>query len=363
MSNAQHFTLFVMLGLLLSACGSNEDQVGTPGTPVAGTTSTTTTTLGGVAGTPGTPVAGYALGTVQEINQVCSPGATGVSCRTLEVSCPDLPPLSVELRISEPTTGTTNRGTIIFSTGSGGTGFYYLAAADLFKSLQDLGFRLIDRKWVSSWFDGGQGVRKGACRYATLATWIHDNLHDTDTDTDTAFCATGNSGGAAEVGHAMVTYGREAIFDYAMPTGGPAVARLDYACLGKTNEAWLTQCAALISTSAWECLPTGTLPDCFISPLDGVCVALNPVPTEEELLSDSVLAPDGVYHFPRTKMGFIEGTEDCQVSPVMGILFHNTVESLKTLQFVQDTPHVVSSAPLGRAAMVQTLNADCVLRH
>ena len=303
-------------------------------------------------GSSGAPVAGYALGTAQEISQVCSAGATGVNCRTLEVTCPEIPAIQVQLRINEPTAGVTNRGTIIFGTGGGGTGFY--SQTDLFKSLQNLGFRVIDRAWNSSWTEGGKGVRKGACRYATLATWIHANLHNTGS----AFCGTGNSGGAAEVGHAMVTYGREAIFDYAMPTGGPAVARLDYACHRHNNAAWLAQCDALIPKAEWQCTPS-----CTISPSEGVCMALSATATDQELLTDSVLAPDGVYQFPRTKVGFIEGTLDCQVSPVMGVLFHNTVQSAKSLQFVRDTPHTIISVQAGRDAMLQTLNADCVPRH
>ena len=340
MIDARGWLVQGILGVLLAGCGGGSNDAGQAGAP-------------GTSPPPGgapPPVAGYALGTVRDTGQACG-GGPGVSCRSLEVTCPELPAIQVQLRISEPAAGTAQRGTIIFGTGGGGTGFF--AQPDLFLSLQNLGFRVIDRAWANTWYGGGKGIRKGACRYATLATWIRDNIH-----TGAAFCATGNSGGAAEVGHAMVTYGREAIFDHVMPTGGPAVARLDYACRGHNNPAWLAQCDALIPKAEWQCTPS-----CTISPSEGVCTALSANATDQELLTDSVLAPDGVYQFARTKMSFIEGTLDCQVSPVMGLLFHNTVQSSKSLQFVRDTPHTIVSVQAGRDAMVQALNTDCVARH
>lgn len=303
------------------------------------------------------PVAGYALGSVTVISEDCAvTDPTGTLCRSLEVTCPNMPALQVSLRISEPTAGTTPRGTIVFSTGGGGTGFY--AQPELFKSLQDKGFRIVDRAWSGAWYQDSGGVRKGACRYATLATWIHRNLHS-----GPAFCATGNSGGAAEVGHAMMTYGRGAIFDHVMPTGGPAVARLDYACHGQNNQAWQDQCAAIIADGKAQGSWDTCTPACTLSPNDGVCTALSAPATDEQLLNDSVLAPDSVYDFARTQLSFLEGTRDCQVSPVMGVLFHAAIKSNKSFQFVPNTPHTVSSTADGRNAMVDAIDRECIARH
>lgn len=298
-------------------------------------------------------VAGYSLGTVTELSQTCGANPQpGVECRTLEVACPELPAIQVTLQIREPSTAVTARGTIVFSGGGGGTGYYN--EPELFDSLQAQGFRIVDRAWSQTWYSGEQGIRKGACRYASLATWIHDNIH-----TNGAFCGTGNSGGAAEVGYAMTTYGRGAIFDHVMPTSGPVVARLDYACLGQNNAQWLQQCDALIPDNVWQCTPA-----CAVSgDQGGVCSALGANATENDLLYDSVLAPNAQLKYARTRMDFIEGTLDCQVSPVMGTLFYNKVSSAKSLQYIQDTPHVISSVTQGRSAMIDTLLQQCTVRH
>lgn len=328
----------IAIGLLLNGCsGEPEPAPASAPTPPA----------------EDAVVTGYSLGTVTELNQTCAAGTQlGVECRTLEVACPDLPAIQLTLQINAPSTAATPRGTIVFSSGGGGTGYY--AAPELFQALQDKGFRVVDRAWAETWYGGGQGIRKGACHYATLATWVHQNVH-----TGGAFCGSGNSGGAAEVGHAMATYGRGAIFDHVMPTGGPAVARLDYACLGQNNPEWLQQCDALIPDSAnWQCTPA-----CTLGEQGGVCSAIGANPTEHDLLYDSVLAPDALLKYTHTKMDFIEGTQDCQISPVMGTLFHNTVLSLKSLQYVRDTPHAVSSTAAGRSAMVDAFDRECIVRH
>lgn len=324
-----------------------------------GCLSITLVSMESIAGTPSAAktVPGYNLGTARVVSDTCTgTEPAGTQCRTLEVTCPNMPAIQVSLRITEPTAGTTSRGTLMFSSGGAGTAYY--SSPELFKSLQDVGFRVVDRAWAGSWYQDSGGVRKGACRYATLATWVYKNLHS-----GPAFCGTGNSGGAAEVGHAMVTYGRGAIFDHVMPTGGPAVARLDYACLGQNNSEWSSLYDSIVTFGQSQGAWSSCVPDKTLNPNDGVCKAINANPTEQELLYDSVLAPDGVYSFPRTQTSFLEGTKDCQVSPVMGVLFHDTITSNKTLQFIANTPHAVSSTPEGRDALFAAFDQNCIARH
>ncbi len=339
------------VGFVLASCGGGGDNSAGTITSAAVTDSTV------IVESSEKAVAGYTLGSVNMLSDICaSTEPAGTQCRSLEVTCPNMPALQVSLRITEPTTGVTPRGTVIFSTGGGGTGYY--AQPELFQSLQNEGFRIVDRAWSGAWYQDSGGIRKGACRYATLATWVHKNLHS-----GPAFCATGNSGGAAEVGHAVMTYGRGAILDHVMPTGGPAVARLDYACRGQSNQAWQDQCAAIIADGKAQGSWSTCTPSCTLSPNDGVCTALSATATEQDLLYDSVLAPDSVYSFTRTQMSFLEGTKDCQISPVMGVLFHSTVKSSKSFAFIQNTPHAVSSTTEGRNAMVGAIVNECIARH
>ena len=58
-----------------------------------------------------------------------------------------------------------------------------------------------------------------ACRYATVARWIYDNLHEGGEAT--LFVAQGGSGGAAQIAFGLAHYGLDEIIDLANLGGGP----------------------------------------------------------------------------------------------------------------------------------------------
>ncbi|MGH9844045.1 MAG: hypothetical protein ACREEM_35385, partial [Blastocatellia bacterium] len=186
------------------------------------------------------------LGTVVELAGNCPQGAGALpnsTCRLLEVRCTGLNPVTVQVRIIEPAAGITRRGTVVFSSGASGTGFYEGNSASLFQELIAKGYRVIDRAWAgpNGWTSNEGGLRKESCRYATLLTWIRNNIHSGG-----VFVASGNSGGSAEVGYALTTWGRGDILDLAVPTSGPAVARLDYACPNPIPAEWVSLCSSIV---------------------------------------------------------------------------------------------------------------------
>ncbi len=132
----------------------------------------------------------WELGTVTELSDTCSRisgGLVNTTCKLLEVNCPGLTPIQVELRITAPNKNVTERGTIVFSSGGSGTSFYgdRTEAQILFQELTMLGFRVVDRAWKSSngWTSGEGGLKHKSCRYATLLTWIFNNM-----ETSEKFC-------------------------------------------------------------------------------------------------------------------------------------------------------------------------------
>lgn len=295
-------------------------------------------------------VAARGIGTAIELSESCQITGydrNGASCIPLEVSsCPDLVGTSVvELRVTAATAPQV--GVVIFASGGGGTGF--VDTGTLPARLAAAGYTVIDRAWRASWTGGGQGYVAAACRYATALHWIKENLAP-----EVAFCATGNSGGAAELGYTLGFYGVASLLELVMPTGGPVAARWDYYCHGDSNASWLAECTADLP----EGFCTTGLPSCYAAgtPTSGGCSK-----TDVELYADSVTAPDAVMSFGDTYAHFMQGLNDCGDANVpIGLLFHDAVTSQKSLQFLPNTPHVVTSTVEGQDAFYAAITTHCV---
>jgi hypothetical protein len=272
----------------------------------------------------------------------------------LEVRAPALKALAVEVRVTEPAAGVPYRGTVVLGSGGDGAGFY--AGQDggkiLATEVAGMGFRVVDRSWNGGWITDEGGMRKESARYATLLTWVRENVHQGG-----KFVATGNSGGSAEIGYALTTWGRGEILDVAIPTSGPPVARLDYACVKKATPEWGELCAKIVPKGATEC---GTQA-CVLGPprspaesfvyKSGVCRQVGLDATVEELWADSVVHPGAVLSYPKTKVYFLYGAQDCGEPVPNGLTFATAVTSEKTIRFVPKTPHALFSTAEGRAAI------------
>lgn len=238
------------------------------------------------------------LGKVVESTESCQAGPLAdTTCRKLQLTCDGLTPIQAEIRITKPAAGVSLRGAVVLGSGSGGGTFYapVKEVQALVRNLADMGFQVVDRRWIGGWTTNEGGLRKEACRYATLLTWVHDRLH-----TGGKFVATGNSGGSAEIGYALTSWGRGAILDLAIPTSGPPVARLDYACVKQASPEWASLCSTIVPRGVMECTP-----GCILGPSNGVCTQVMSQPTLEQFHADSVVNPDAVLTYPKTRVHFI----------------------------------------------------------
>ncbi|MCL4550702.1 MAG: T9SS type A sorting domain-containing protein [Bacteroidetes bacterium] len=296
----------------------------------------------------------WELGTVVVLNDTClqaSGGLPNTICKLLEVDCPGLTPIQVELHITAPDENVLERGTVVFGSGSSGSSFYgdRSEAQILFQELTKKGFRIVDRAWRGSngWTTREGGLKRESCRYATLLTWVFNNIHETG-----AFCASGNSGGSAEIGYALTSWNRGDILDLAVPTSGPAVARLDYACQSPRMQEWITMADTIIPLGAMNCNPPIAL-----SPQHGVCLQCSDTPSHEALLFDSVVHPDALLHYPNTRLHFIYGANDCDGPSVpIGLTWSTNVTSEKIIEFVPNTSHVIVLSPEGREAILNAID-------
>jgi hypothetical protein len=302
-------------------------------------------------------------------------GTTGASCYQLDVSCPgvaDWP--NTYLKVNQPTG--VPLGTVILGTGSGGNYVYDNDTPDFFYTDSTTGdtvnggldvvngiltagyttvqvaFSPLDNptEFPSGWLTGPGGVRRLACRYATVAQWVYANIQQS---TSVPMCATGNSGGAGAIGYALTNYGENNIFAMVETTSGPPMTRLDWGCSSQSMTANFT----------CNSLPTQTLPFNFslseaeiIDPAypagEAFCTnAVKGTGTQapaDLFLSDSVLG--GVQPTPTvdppTVVNIVMGGMDPSAGVQQGQHWGPAVGA-STRVCVSDAPHALPAAPSG----------------
>lgn len=185
-----------------------------------------------------------------------SGGLTGATCYQVNTSCDGIADYSVYLKVNTPTG--TPKGTVIFGTGTGGSAlydydsdFFYNNGATnggmaVVQGVLNAGYTTVQISFgspfnsnagtVNGWLQGPGGVRRLACRYATVANWVYQNIHNANTSAP--FCATGNSGGSGAIGYAVYNYGLRTIFSMIETTSGPPMTRIDLGCLPPGNNSY-----------------------------------------------------------------------------------------------------------------------------
>ena len=118
------------------------------------------------------------------------------TCSSLVVVCPSIPSASATLRITRPASTALNRGTIVLTTGGDGTNFAdSVLTGTMISTLVADGLTVVQVAWDAPGIWGDPRARTVACRYATAAKWIYDNVHTGGRSR--LFAAQGTSGGAA----------------------------------------------------------------------------------------------------------------------------------------------------------------------
>ena len=133
--------------------------------------------------------------------------------------------------------------------------------------------------------------------------------------------------------------------------------RWDLYCHGTDDAAWLSKCE--------DGLPgdfcVGFTPVCFAPPSPSRDSSCDSSRSVDELLADSLLAPGAVLDYGTTYAHFMQGLEDCtQPNVPIGLLYHDAVTSQKSLQFLPNTPHVVTSTSESQDAFYEVITARCV---
>ena len=191
------------------------------------------------------------LGTVSGLTTLpsCSGSLPGATCYSMTVSCPGVADITTYLKVNNPNAAPV--GTVLFGVGTGGSGLYddpnssgfsdgeitvQNVLAGNFNTVQVSFGAPFTSTQPNGWLQGPGGVRRLACRYATVADWVYNNPktvnpNPNNTATNSApMCATGNSGGSGAVAYAVSEYGLGPHFAMIEPTSGPPMTRIDQGC-------------------------------------------------------------------------------------------------------------------------------------
>ena len=277
----------------------------------------------------------------------------------LSVSCSSVADYSgVLLKVSTPSG--TSKGTIVFTTGGAGNDLYeehFTYGSTAVNDVVAAGFTAVQTDFTAGstgWLTGpaADGPLTLSCRWATMAQWVHDNVRQTNS----AFCATGNSAGAGAIAYALARYGEGSIFNFVVPTGGPPFSRIDEGCV--CNRTMInTSCAGPID----PCY--GLNANMFLDPAYGNGHCSHGDTTDVPLWQkDSILSSDGksVLNYPTTNVHFIFGSLDNTPGPANAALYQQAITSHQdTPQCVADAPHEIADVLDGAQAVSSALIAGC----
>jgi hypothetical protein len=239
------------------------------------------------------------------------------TCYEIRVTCPEVAaPARARLKVVAPS-GASPRGTILFATGLFGFGLYEQIGGETRRILADLsaaGFRTVQLEWIDSWLIASPGKEEGhvrlACRPATVARWVHDHFYEPLPSA--AFCATGQSGGAAQVSYMLSHYGLKEILAMVVPSGGPPMGRIDRLCSPDDPAYIRPEGTRKLIDTGFGFVPPGdprTLNGKDV-PAIGPC-SRGDVSFREKFRQASVASGEGDYVYPQTMVWFVfEGVED-----------------------------------------------------
>lgn len=307
------------------------------------------------------------LGTAKGTAISCRDGvAEGETCYSVAITCPGVKDLTGYVKVNAPAKAPV--GTVVFTTGGTGNQLYeseYVYGSTAVDELIDAEFTVAQVTWgepfadqPDGWQTGPGGIRAVACRYATIAQWIYDNIHQSRADVP--FCATGNSAGGEQIGLAVSHYGLDSIFTMIEPTSGPPFSRQDWGCdclqPEVRNECGNVQgfCVGLSNARR------------FVDPAYSAPLCSDEVNTHETthdalFLQDSILAPDANLSYPHTFVKFIYGGQDIGAAPNQGHIWEDAITTSKDSMCVADAPHNIADVLDGAEQIAHDVITYCKL--
>jgi hypothetical protein len=330
--------------------------------------------------------------------------SANAACYQLTVSCPGIADITAYLKVNNPSAAPI--GTVLFGVGTGGAGLYddgqtYAYGYQVVENVVNAGFNTVQVSFggpfspptpqPNGWLQGPGGVRRLACRYATIADWVYNNpktinQSPNNTATNSApMCATGNSGGSGAIGYAVYEYGLAGNSaagiptELAMiePTSGPVMARIDQGCS--------STCSALQGPVCTDPNSTNNPSMCYqssdASVIDEAYQAANastPTPCTDSIngspatdaaalfLSDSIIDASGAsIKLPNTTVSMLFGDGDTSNAVPEGMVWEESIlpSSASPTPVYACLPNVLHDIPSYYSGASQIANDITSLCH
>ena len=212
--------------------------------------------------------------------------------------------------------------------------------------------------WRANWFDAARGevARQDrlACRPATVARWVYDNLRTPDTP----FCGAGHSNGASQFAYMLSRYGLADLFSLVLLESGPNWARLDRGCLWNDPRArplWMHHTERADVDWAFGVFE-GRVGPC----------AQQRAELRAAFEQASLELGGWEFFYPHTLVWFVFGGLDMTPTAAQGRLFHDRLEQALTpflrTDTVADAFHFTTDTPEAEELIRDIFLDECVAR-
>jgi hypothetical protein len=318
----------------------------------------------------------------------CAGSVSGGTCYQLHISCPEILDFSAYLKVNNP--NGVPAGTVLLGTGTGGSGLYddpnaggYNNGSDVVNSLLNSGYNTVQVSFGApfdngstprGWLTGPGGVRRLACRYATVADWVYHNPKIINSGVSAAnsapMCATGNSGGSAAIAYAVYEYGLDSEFKMIEPTSGPVMTRLDLGCSPPNSNPSLNACTGLQQDMSYSTGGTSGGDAAIIDEAYQAAGANTPTPCTASI--DGTSAPAGLFlsdsimyqaaqpvSLPNLTIKQLFGDADTSNAVPQGTFWNMHVSPVPALVCLPGVAHDIPSFPTGAMQIANDIAAAC----
>jgi len=297
----------------------------------------------------------------------------GGDCYSVDLTCPGVADFTAYLKVNRPTG--TALGTVMLTGGGNGTGLYedYTYGDTTVNNIVAAGFVAVQTSFggpftnqtPDGWQTGPGGIRRLACRYATLAQWVYINIHNSSTTRP--MCATGNSSGGQLITETLTHYGTDSIFAMVEPTSGPPFSDMQKACIcGSDAQPIARACyASTGDQDINQCLEPkdakSYVDPAYPTPICSESLSSHSTTDQTQFVSDSVQSPEANLNYPHTYLHFLYGGQDVSSAVTLGPDFMNVVQSSKSMACVNDAPHSIADALDGAQQIATDMTTLCHL--
>jgi hypothetical protein len=290
------------------------------------------------------------------------------SCFAIDISCPEIADFAAYAKVTSPPN--LPLGTVMFSTGGNGSGLYqdYTYGTTALENVLQAGYTVVQTSFggpfnpsePDGWEKGPGGIRRAACRYATLARWVYDNINLGGASEP--LCATGESAGGQQIGESLAHYGLDSILAMVEPTSGPPFSRLDYACICDAGQK-STPCGEGVQS---QCLSLSNakkfVDTAYSSPICSNALTTRSTANQAQFLSDSVQSPDATLTYPHTYVNFIYGGRDDSSAVTLGQDWQSVIRTKSAFACVANAPHDIADVLDGAQQIARDIVANCHLQ-